>query len=71
MVDQLAIDVAAQQTAADVDQRGRNCAPVLPDPNGLQGVPCGHDADILALHNAGPFTTVGDLSNLQVSPVRH
>ena len=37
VVDQLAIDVAARQTAADVDQRGGHGAPILPDANGLPG----------------------------------
>ena len=48
----------------------RDCAPVLPDPDGqaLQDARLdGHDAEILALQNAGPFATAGDLSNLQVT----
>ena len=71
VVDQLAIDVAARQTAADVDQR--HGAPVLTQMayqagQALQDARLhGHDTEILALQNAGPFATAGDFSNLQVT----
>ena len=74
VVDQLAIDVAARQTAADVDQRvGTALLSYLTQTayqagQALQDVRLdGHDAEILALQNAGPFATAGDLSNLQVT----
>ena len=74
VVDQLAIDVAARQTAADVDQRVATALlsylteTAYQAGQALQDVRLdGHDADILALQNAGPFATAGDLSNLQVT----
>ena len=74
VVDQLAIDVAARQTAADVDQReSRPLLSYLTQTayqagQALQDVRLdGHDAEMLALQNAGPFATAGDLSNLQVT----
>ena len=74
VVDQLAIDVAARQTAADVDQRVATALLSFLTQTAYQAGQAlqdarldGHDADILALQNAGPFATAGDLSNLQVS----
>ena len=74
VVDQLAIDVAARQTAADVDQRVATALlsyltqTACQAGQALQDVRLdGHDAEILALQNAGPFATAGDLSNLQVT----
>ena len=70
VVHQLAIDVAARQTAADVDQRVATALLSYLTETGqaLQDARLdGHDAEILALQNAGPFATAGDLSNLQVS----
>ena len=74
VADQLAIDVAARQTAADVDQRVATALlPYLTQTayqagQALQDARLdGHDAEILALQNAGPFATAGDLSNLQVT----
>ena len=74
VVDQLAIDVAARQTAADVDQRVATALlsyltqTAYQAGQALQDVRLdGHDAEILALQNAGPFATAGDLSNLQVT----
>ena len=74
VADQLAIDVAARQTAADVDQRVATALlsyltqTAYQAGQALQDVRLdGHDAEILALQNAGPFATAGDLSNLQVT----
>ena len=74
MVDQLAIDVAARQTAADVDQRVATALLSYLTQTAYQAGQAlqdarldGHDTDILALQNAGPFATAGDLSNLQVT----
>ena len=74
VVDQLAIDVAARQTAADVDQRvGTALLSYLTQTayqagQALQDARLdGHDAEILALQNAGPFTTAGDLNTLQLT----
>ena len=76
VVDQLAIDVAARQTAADVDQRVATALLSYLTQTAYQAGQAlqdarldGHDADILALQtqNAGPFATAGDLSNLQVT----
>ena len=74
VVDQLAIDVATRQTAADVDQRVATALLSYLTETAYQAGQAlqdarldGHDADILALQNAGPFATAGDLSNLQVS----
>ena len=74
VVDQLAIDVAVRQTAADVDQRvGTALLSYLTETayqagQALQDARLdGHDTEILALQNAGPFATAGDLSNLQVT----
>ena len=74
VVDQLAIDLAARQTAADVDQRVATALlsyltqTAYQTGQALQDARLdGHDAEILALQNAGPFATAGDLSNLQVS----
>ena len=74
VVDQLAIDLAARQTAADVDQRVAAALLSYPTQTAYQAGQAlqdarldGHDAEILALQNAGPFGTAGDLSNLQVT----
>ena len=74
VVDQLAIDVAARQTAADVDQRVATALlsyltqTAYKAGQALQDVRLdGHDTEILALQNAGPFATAGDLSTLQVT----
>ena len=74
VVDQLAIDVAARQTAADVDQRIATALLSYLTQTAYQAGQAlqdarldGHDAEILALQNAGPFATAGDLSNLQVT----
>ena len=74
VVDQLAIDVAARQTAADVDQRVATALLSYLTQTAYQAGQAlqdarldGHDTDILALQNAGPFATAGDLSNLQVT----
>ena len=74
VVDQLAIDVAARQTAADVDQRVATALLSYLTQTAYQAGQAlqdsrldGHDAEILALQNAGPFATAGDLSNLQVN----
>ena len=74
VVDQLAIDVAARQTAADVDQRVATALLSYLTQTAYQAGQAlqdarldGHDAEILALQNAGPFATTGDLSNLQVT----
>ena len=74
VVDQLAIDLAARQTAADVDQRVATALLSYLTQTAYQAGQAlqdarldGHDAEILALQNAGPFATAGDLSNLQVS----
>ena len=74
VVDQLAIDVAAQQTAADVDQRVATALLSYLTQTAYQAGQAlqdarldGHDTEILALQNAGPFATAGDLSNLQVT----
>ena len=74
VVDQLAIDVAARQTAADVDQRVATALLSYLTQTAYQAGQAfqdvrldGHDAEILALQNAGPFATAGDLSNLQVT----
>ena len=74
VADQLAIDVAARQTAADVDQRVATALlsyltqTAYQAGQALQDVRLdGHDAEILALQNAGPFATAQNLSNLQVT----
>ena len=74
VVDQLAIDLAARQTAADVDQRVATALLSYLTQTAYQAGQAlqdarldGHDAEILALQNAGPFATAGDLSNLQVT----
>ena len=74
VVDQLAIDLAARQTAADVDQRVATALLSYLTQTAYQAGQAlqdarldGHDAEILALQNAGPFATAGDLSNLQLS----
>ena len=74
VVDQLAIDVAARQTAADVDQRVATALLSCLTQTAYQAGQAlqdarldGHDTDILALQNAGPFATAGDLGHLQVS----
>ena len=71
VVDQLAIDVAARQT---VDQRVATALLSYLTQTAYQAGQAlqdarldGHDAEILALQNAGPFATAGDLSNLQVT----
>ena len=74
VVDQLAIDVAARQTAADVDQWVATALLSYLTQTAYQAGQAlqdarldGHDTEILALQNAGPFATAGDLSNLQVT----
>ena len=74
VVDQLAIDVAARQTAADVDQRVATALLSYLTQTAYQAGQAlqdarldGHDTEILALQSAGPFATAGDLSNLQVT----
>ena len=74
VVDQLAIDLAARQTAADVDQRVATALLSYLTQTAYQAGQAlqdarldGHDTDILALQSAGPFATAGDLSNLQVT----
>ena len=74
VVDQLAIDVAARQTAADVDQRVATALLSYLTQTAYQAGQAlqdahldGHDADILALQNAGPFATAGDLNTLQLT----
>ena len=74
VVDQLAIDVAARQTAADVDQRVATALLSYLTQTAYQAGQAlqdarldGHDTEILALHTAGPFVKAGDLSNLQVT----
>ena len=74
VVDQLAIDVAARQTAADVDQRVATALLSYLTQTAYQAGQAlqdtrldGHDAGILALQNTGPFATAGDLSNLQLT----
>ena len=74
VVGQLAIDVAARQTAADVDQRVATALLSYLTQTAYQAGQAlqdarldGHDTQILALQNAGPFATAGDLSNLQVT----
>ena len=74
VVDQLAIDVAARQTAADVDQRVATALLSYLTQTAYQAGQAlqdarldGHDAEILALQNAGPFATAGDLNTLQLT----
>ena len=74
VVDQLGMDVAARQTAADVDQRVATALLSYLTQTAYQAGQAlqdarldGHDAEILALQNAGFFATAGDLSNLQVT----
>ena len=104
VVDQLALDVAARQTAGDVAQAIATALLPLVSTSDLTAAVAlrttsadvsqliatallpfvqqaavdaalalrdarldGHDTEILALQNAGPFATAGDLSNLQVS----
>ena len=74
VVDQLAIDVAARQTAADVDQRVATALLSYLTQTAYQAGQAlqdarldGHDTELLALQNAGPFATAGDLINLQVT----
>ena len=79
VVDQLAIDVAARQTAADVDQRVATALLSYLTQTAYQAGQAlqdarldGHDTEILTLQNAGPFATAGDLSNLAGHPaIRH
>ena len=74
VADQLAIDLAARQTAADVDQRVATALLSYLTQTAYQAGQAlqdarldGHDAEMLALQNAGPFATAGELSNLQVT----
>ena len=74
VVDQLAIDVAARQTAADVDQRVATALLSYLTQTAYQAGQAlqdarldGHDTEILALQNAGPFATAGDLNTLQLT----
>eukprot|EP00439_Symbiodinium_sp_Y106_P021863 s7304_g2.t1 len=71
VVDQLALDVAARQTAADDDQRVAQALlshltqPAYQAGQALQDARLdGHDADILALQNGGPFATGVELTAL-------
>ena len=64
VVDQLAIDLAARQTAADVDQRVATALLSYLTQTAYQAGQAlqdarldGHDAEILALQNAGPITS--------------
>ena len=61
VVDQLALDVAARQTAADVDQRVATALLSYLTQTAYQARLDGHDADILALQNGGPFATGAEL----------
>ena len=70
VADQLAIDLAARQTAADVDQRVATALLSYLTQTAYQAGQAlqdarldGHDAEILALQNAGPFATAGELVN--------
>ena len=74
VVDQLAIDLAARQTAADVDQRVATALLSFLTQTAYQAGQAlqdarldNHDADILALQNAGPYATGAELAALQVS----
>ena len=74
VVDQLAVDLAARQTAADVDQRVATALlayvqqAALDAALGLRdGRLDGHDADILALQSAGPFALPSEITALQAS----
>eukprot|EP00439_Symbiodinium_sp_Y106_P005097 s12070_g1.t1 len=94
VVDQLALDLAARQTAADVDQRVATALLPMASTSDLTAAVAlrttpldvdtkianallqyalqdsrldAADAAILALQNAGPFATSGELSSLQVS----
>ena len=66
--------VAARQTAADVDQRVATALLSYLTQTAYQAGQAlqdarldGHDADILALQNAGPYATGAELTALQVS----
>ena len=74
VVDQLALDVAARHTAADVDQRVATALLSYLTQTAYQAGQAlqdarldGHDADILALQYAGPYATGAELTALQVS----
>ena len=74
VVDQLALDVAARQTAADVDQRVATALLAYVQQAALDtalalrdGRLDGHDADILALQSAGPFALPSEITALQAS----
>ena len=74
VVDQLAIDVAARQTAADVDQRVATALLAYVQQAALDAALAlrdgrldGHDADILALQSAGPFALPSEITALQAS----
>ena len=74
VVDQLALDVAARQTAADVDQRVATALLAYVQQAALDAALAlrdgrldGHDADILALQSAGPFALPSEITALQAS----
>ncbi|CAE7910020.1 unnamed protein product, partial [Symbiodinium necroappetens] len=74
VVDQLAIDLAARQTAADVDQRVATALLAYVQQAALDAALAlrdgrldGHDADILALQSAGPFALPSEITALQAS----
>ena len=89
VVDQLALDVAARQTAGDVAQAIATALLPLVSTSDLTAATAllpfvqqaavdaalalrdarldGHDTEILALQNAGPFATAGDLNTLQLT----
>ena len=74
VVDQLALDVAARQTAADVDQRVATALLAYVQQAALDAALAlrdgrldGHDADVLALQSAGPFALPSEITALQAS----
>ena len=74
VVDQLAIDLAARQTAADVDQRVATALLAYVQQAALDtalalrdGRLDGHDADITALQSAGPFALPSEITALQAA----
>ena len=78
VVDQLALDVAARQTAADVDQRVATALLSYLTQTAYQAGQAlqdarldGHDADILALQNAGPMPRGGADGPAGLAAVRH
>ena len=74
VVDQLAIYLAARQTAADVDQRVATALLAYVQQAALDAALAlrdgrldGHDADILALQSAGPFALPSEITALQAA----